>query len=73
MSTKFCKDCKWSSFERWDGVPGVYYCRKPIERGINLVTGEPVVQDSRLCAFFRSEIEPGCGPEGRYFEPKDTQ
>ena len=67
---KLCCDCKWYKKSWIDtfvfGSDADDKCLHPVLSG-NLVTGK--VKGGRYCSFVRL-YSGGCGPYGKYFEPK---
>ena len=71
LNMKFCKDCKHCKIGKIDR----YECRHPnagwwVEPSLDLATGE---QDDGLAHAAMAMRRPGkeCGPEARWFEPKE--
>ena len=78
---KLCKDCKWcdlSSDERFAICDFIKVCKKsnidgklyPVKQHWKYcwIIRENSIADYILCYIFGT-----CGPQGRYFQPKDTQ
>lgn len=63
---KFCVDCK-NHVVRVEG--GNHWCKRQTGR-ISLVTGQPEVI-TNSCEVARSCARTDCGPEGKFWEPKD--
>lgn len=60
--TKFCKDCTYVI-----GQGQYAKCGKDPRGSHHLVTGDPRDQEYFHCSVTRQH---GCGPRGRWFEPK---
>ncbi len=67
---KFCKNCKFMSFENnMAGPGGVYICNISTKTNTNLVTGEKRIVN-RTCEGMRKDgFE--CGRSGKLFEIKE--
>jgi hypothetical protein len=74
MTTKLCKDCKWSAY----GI----HCESPHNMVTDPISGELRARDFTFCSLHRNPPMAGwlgcriariCGTEGRWFEAKNIQ
>jgi len=75
MEAKLCKDCRWFEVSK---VVGAYNYSTPVtikctypQIPVELVYGNPISTDPALLRSAFSQINPKCGPEAKWFEPKE--
>ena len=67
---KFCKDCKHftpNPHVSKASAEEYAFCER-VALAVSFVTGSPQRSDTAMCAIQRTS---GCGPEARYFEPRE--
>lgn len=71
---RICVECKWHSYTEDTETPWEYqrhFCNYP-RGGLDLVTGERLESQPRLCRYARAaSVEDDCGEDGKWWEPKD--
>jgi hypothetical protein len=72
MTNRLCKDCKFSKPYSLFGqnIPDLFGCARP-DFHTGFPIGTPLEKERKKYGFF--ERHNRCGPEAKYFEPKETE